>query len=861
MKKLRFNVTGMTCSACSSRLEKALKKLDGISDLSVNLLTETMTCKIDEEKLGQADLIEAVTKVGYGISPGQEACEPVRQIEASRLEGDGDNLTAELKRLLISLAIMLPMMVLAMGPMLGLPVPANTVMLRTILQFVMLLPILFLNRHFFVGGLTSLWQLNPNMDSLIAVGSGACTIYGLYIMFRMAYLFESGSDLEAVELSKLLYFESAAMVPVLVSLGKYFENKSKKKTSRAIEALMDLVPDKAIVVRKGLELEIPVQEIRPGDIVSIKPGMRIPVDGIVESGYTSVDESVVTGESMPVGKGKGDTVISASQNQNGHIFMEATKVGQDTTIAKIIELVEEASSSKAPIAGLADKIAGVFVPIVIAISILVLAAWLLAGYGMSTALNFAVSVLVISCPCALGLATPVAIMVGTGKGAELGILIKSGEALETLHRVDRVLFDKTGTLTRGKPYVAEVISFDEAYKQEEIVRLVAGLEKYSEHPLAKAITDYAEKAQISLARAEDVQAIPGKGLVGKVEDRQLLVGNRDLLVDEGVALLKAGAKERDLWKEGRTQVLVAVDSRLVGALAIMDLPKPEAAEVIRGLHAMGIKSAMLTGDNRRSAQAIGEEIGIDQLFSQVLPGDKERYVRKLQDQGDLVAMVGDGINDGPALARADVGIAIGAGTEVALESADIVLTGNSLAPILSSISLSKAVIRNIKQNLFWAFLYNLLLIPLAAGLLFLPFGLKLNPMIAAAAMSLSSICVVSNALRLRRFKAPELSRFEKSSCRLKGRPGQLEDEPNLGEKFIDGRREKGERKMVDQVYEVRGMMCSHCEATVERLLTELGASDVLASHSENKVSFKVQEGQADDGRYKEAIRKAGYEIK
>lgn len=883
LEKLRFNVTGMTCSACSARVEKAVNKIEGTSDVSVNLLTGKLSCKIDDAETSQKEIMDAVIDAGYGISlegatgSGQaptnaggscgSSCSVAASsgMGASNVLGEEDEVKGMFKRLTYSLAILIPMMVVTMGPMVGIPMPENTVMLRTILQFVMLVPILFLNRNFFIHGFKNLWRRSPNMDSLIAVGSGACTVYGLYVMFRMAYLFETGQTQMASHLAHELYFESAAMVPVLITLGKYFETRSKKKTTEAIEALMDLVPDTAILVKDGKEVEIPVANIVLGDILSIKPGMRIPVDGVVESGHTSIDESVVTGESIPVSKEKGDQLISASQNQNGHILMKATKVGEDTTIAKIIALVDEASSSKAPIARLADKIAGVFVPIVIGISLFVIAVWLIAGYEMSTALNFAVSVLVISCPCALGLATPVAIMVGTGKGAQLGILIKSGDALETLHEVECVLFDKTGTLTVGKPFVTEVISLDPSYTEEDIVSIVGGLEKASEHPLGQAIIDYAEQSQIDLKTADDAGAIPGKGIAGKIECKPVMAGNRRLLEEEGIDLSKAQAQLEDLSYRGRTQVLAVVDGKLVGSIGIMDVPKPESAEILKGLHDLGIKAAMVTGDHKGAAQAIAQEIGIDQVFSEVLPQDKEEYVRKLQDQGNKVAMVGDGINDAPALARADVGIAIGAGTEVAVESADIVLAGNNLDSILSSIRLSKAVIRNIKQNLFWAFFYNVSLIPLAAGVLFIPFGIKLNPMIAAAAMSLSSICVVSNALRLKRFKTTKSSSRieaekkaeEKAQVQLEAGQASWEEGGALSGKE-NGK--ESEDEMVEKTYEVTGMMCPHCEASVKKALEGVGAKDVLASHTDNKVTFKVDQA-VDESRLKEAIVEAGYEVK
>lgn len=840
MKKANFKIQGMTCSACSSRVEKAVDGLDGTSDVSVNLLTGDMSCQLNEDKISEREIIDAVQAAGYGISSKGE------MPGAADLQEHGeDEITSMFRRLVASLAIMIPMMIVAMGPMLGLPVPENTVMVRTILQFVMLVFIIFMNRQFFINGFRNLWQRSPNMDSLIAVGSGACTVYGLYVMFRMAYLFEMGAVDQAMEISHLLYFESAAMVPVLILLGKYFETKSKKKTTEAIEALMELVPDQAVVIRNGVEVTIPVDEIALGDVISIKPGMRIPVDGVVKSGYTSVDESVVTGESIPVSKEEGDTVISASQNQNGHILIEATKVGENTTIAKIIALVEQASSSKAPIARLADKIAGVFVPIILAISVVVLAIWLIAGYETSVALNFAVSVLVISCPCALGLATPVAIMVGTGKGAQLGILIKSGDALETLHKIDWVLFDKTGTLTEGKPFVTEIISLDENYSKEDILAIVGALEQASEHPLGKAIINHAEEARVDLRAAEEAYAIPGKGIAGKIEGKEVLAGNYRLIEEKGISIANGEEELEELKEKGRTQVLAVVNGKLVGTIGIMDVPKPEASKVLKDLHDLGVKSAMVTGDHRGAAEAVAEQIGIDEVFSEVLPDDKEAYVRRLQQDGDLVAMVGDGINDAPALARSDVGIAIGAGTEVAVESADIVLAGNNLDSIVSSIRLSKAVIRNIKQNLFWAFFYNVLLIPLAAGALFIPFGIQLNPMIAAAAMSMSSICVVGNALRLKRFKAT-------NSYDAQGLPGNASRE---------GLKEESEEEMISKEYEVKGMMCPHCEATVQKALTEAGASDVVASHEEGKVRFKVHDSDVDDAKFYEAIKSAGYEIK
>lgn len=752
MRKEKFSVTGMTCSACSAAVERAVGKMEGVSSVNVNLLANNMVVEYDESLLEAGRIISAVTEAGYTAALDAGTTAPTSAQATNQVQDE----IAEMKqRVIVSLAFMVVLMYVAMGPMLGLPIPSFLVGLENaatmaLTQFLLTLPVLYVNRQYFQTGFKTLWRRNPNMDSLIAIGSGAAVAYGVFALFRIVYGLGHG-NLDLVQrYSHDLYFESATMILALITLGKFLEARSKGRTSDAIAKLMDLAPKVATVIRDNQEVEIPVAEIVEGDIIVIRPGQSIPVDGVIVEGSSAIDESAITGESIPVAKNVGDRVISATINKAGSFRFEATRIGDDTTLAQIIRLVEEASSSKAPIAKLADKISGIFVPVVIAIAVAAFIVWLLLGYPFEFALTIAVAVLVISCPCALGLATPVAIMVGTGQGALHGILIKSAEALETAHSVDTIVLDKTGTITEGKPQVTDIIP-STGLSEKELLTIGASLEKPSEHPLAEAIVSKAAEESIQLETVTDFLAVPGKGIQAKLNGQQFLAGNLAFMQENAVNLGSLEELADNLAEQGKTPMYFASDQQVLGIIAVADVVKSSSKRAIQELKNLGIDVVMLTGDNKRTAEAIRRELGIDTAIAEVLPEDKEREIRSLQEQGKTVAMVGDGINDAPALARSDVGIAIGAGTDVALESADVVLMKNDLLDVSTAIKLSKATLRNIKQNLFWAFFYNSLGIPLAAGLLYPFFGWRLSPMYAAAAMSLSSIFVVSNALRLRRF--------------------------------------------------------------------------------------------------------------
>ena len=751
MKKEKFNVVGMTCSACSAAVEKAVGHMDGVSSVNVNLLANHMTVEFDDTVVEASSIISAVTDAGYSASlAGAES--QVANADKNHVQDEIDEMK---QRTIVSMVFMILLMYVAMGHMVGLPVPSfllgvENATTMALTQFLLTLPVVYINRKYYQTGFKTLWRRSPNMDSLIAIGSGAAIVYGVFAMFRIGWGL-GHRDLDLVmRYSHDLYFESAAMILALITLGKFLEARSKGRTSDAIAKLIDLAPKVATVIRDGQEVEVPVLNLVEGDIIVIKPGQSIPVDGVIVEGNSAVDESALTGESIPVAKGVGDQVISATINKAGAFRFRATRIGDDTTLAQIIRLVEEASSSKAPIAKLADKISGIFVPVVITISIAAFIVWLLLGYPFEFALTIGVAVLVISCPCALGLATPVAIMVGTGQGALHGILIKSAEALETSHAVDTVVLDKTGTITEGKPQVTDIVPGSNL-SPTELLTLGASLEKPSEHPLAEAIVTKGQEEQIPLESVEDFLAVPGKGVQGTINNQVYLAGNLSFMRDNEIDLGEFEAKADRLAEQGKTPMYFASQGQILGIIAVADVVKPTSKQAIQDLTKLGIDVVMLTGDNKRTAEAIRRELGIKTVIAEVLPEDKEREIRNLQGQGQIVAMVGDGVNDAPALARADVGIAIGAGTDVAIESADIVLMKDDLKDVTTAIKLSKATLRNIKQNLFWAFFYNTLGIPLAAGLLYPFFGWRLNPMYAAAAMSLSSIFVVSNALRLRRF--------------------------------------------------------------------------------------------------------------
>ena len=834
--KQKFDVQGMTCAACSAHVEKAVCKVAGVDGVNVNLLGNSMVVDYDEGATDAGQIIHAVEEAGYGASlpAAKGATAQPKQVNMMEEEAAGMK-----RRFLTSLIFLVPLFYIAMGHMMGWPLPAffhdpGNVFVVALIQFLLTLPIMYINDKYYKVGFKTLWHRSPNMDSLIALGSAAAVIYGVAALFQIAWGLGHGDQVRVDRWSMDLYFESAGMILTLITLGKWLETRSKGKTSQAITRLMDLAPKTAAVLRDGAEVEIPVEEVRVGDQVVVRPGGRIPVDGVVVEGSSSVDESALTGESLPVEKGIGDQVAAATINKSGYFVFRATRVGEDTTLAQMIKLVEEASASKAPIAKLADKVAGVFVPVVIGIALVTAIVWFVLTRSIESALTAGVAVLVISCPCALGLATPVAIMVGTGKGAENGILIKSAEALETLHTVRTVVVDKTGTLTQGKPAVTDCIPA-EGVTEEELLCVAASLEKPSEHPLAEAILTEAEERSIPLAPIQNFAALSGRGVRGILHGVPVLAGNRAMLEEAGIALEAFGDRGEALAQGGKTPLYFAEAGKMLGVVAVADPPKPTSAAAVRGFRELGIDVVMLTGDNRRTAEAVGRELGVTQVIAEVLPQDKEKVVADLQAQGKRVAMIGDGINDAPALARADVGMAIGAGTDVAIESADVVLMKSDLLDAVTAVRLSKKVIRNIKENLFWAFIYNIIGIPLAAGVWFPITGWQLSPMFGAAAMSLSSVCVVSNALRLKFFRP----------LHQEAPAEQIETQ-------------KGSSTMT-KTMTINGMMCAHCQAHVEKALNAIDGVTATVDLAAKTATVTLSHEVADEV-LKNAVTEAGYEV-
>ena len=954
--KERYHVTGMSCSACSSHVEKAVNKLENVEKASVNLLTETMDVTYDETKITSTEIIDAVVKAGYGASVmtegsaagagGQSTFGNAGSIGRSVADGKQElqqKLDADARamkwRLGISIGFLIPLMYVSMHHMLkewfGIPVPAfivNTMhgnanaMNFALTQFLLLLPILYVNRKFFSVGFKTLAHRSPNMDSLIALGSGAALVYGIFAMYRISYGLGYG-DMAVVEhYSHDLYFESSGTILTLITVGKYLESRSKGKTSEAITKLMNLAPKVAILVTEdGQEKEVPTESLQKGDIFLVKPGSLVPVDGIVLEGNSSVDEAAITGESVPVEKQAGDHVVSATVNKAGFLKCRADRVGDDTTLAQIIRLVEEASASKAPIAQLADKVAGVFVPTVMTISLITLIVWLISGATAEFAISTAIAVLVISCPCALGLATPVAIMVGTGVGAGNGILIKTGEALQQAKEIDTVVLDKTGTITSGKLKVEEVGGYQSDFPADAMMQIAAALEKKSEHPLAEAVVEYAESFQLTIPEIVDFKATFGRGVEGalaadfhaekvakkdgptavfyagkrdstadvpensgKIAEQnpatgiaradadsvtfpagtKFYVGNLAFLQEKNITLPQGAAEGLNrMADEGMTPLLVAQEGRFLGIIGVSDTVKATSYEAINAWEKMGVRVIMLTGDNRRTAEAVRQKLGISEVVAEVLPQDKEKKVSELKAQGHKVAMIGDGINDAPALAAADVGMAIGAGTDVAMESADIILMKNDLRDAVTAMKLSRAVIRNIKENLFWAFFYNCIGIPLAAGVLYPSFGIRLNPMFGAAAMSLSSIFVVGNALRLRGFKSgftplktgtPEAARTEQETTQaaVEGEQCILEAPAEQNSK-----EEKERTNTMTKVISIEGMMCSHCTGTVQKALEAVeGVKAVTMSLEQKNATVELASDVADEVLTK-AVVDAGYEVK
>ena len=827
--KLRFQVTGMSCAACSARVEKVSGQVPGVEKAEVNLLAGTMAVEARDRSVIPA-IVKAVQDAGYGAIPEGEK-------QAAPAQAPADQALKEMKIRIIGSAILLViLMYFTMGHMIGLPAPhwyhgTENALVAALLQFFLTLPIVYLNRVYYTRGLKALWKRAPNMDSLIAVGSLAALIYGIAALFVMARAMGHGDWDTVTRYSENLYFESAATILTLITLGKFLETRAKGKTGDAIRQLMDLRPKTASVRRGDAVVEVPVEEVQVGDTVVVRSGGSIPVDGTVLSGRASVDQSALTGESVPVEKEPGDPVSAATINTEGYLEFRAEKVGQDTTLAQVIRMVEEAGGSKAPIARLADKIAGVFVPVVMTIAAGTFLVWMLAGQTLEFALTSAISVLVISCPCALGLATPVAIMVGTGQGARMGVLFKNAEALENLHRVDTVVLDKTGTLTTGKPAVTDILPAQMG--EETLLSLAAALEEKSEHPFAKAILERQGDAPHPIA--EDFETLPGRGVAGTVGGRKYYGGNRRLMEELGVSVPALP----QLAGAGKTPLYFAEENGdYLGTIAAADVLKPDSVAAVKAMGSLGLETVMLTGDNENTARAIAASAGISQVISDVLPGDKAGAVEKLQKAGHRVLMVGDGINDAPALVTADVGMAIGAGTDIAMESADVVLMQGSLSGVSKAVELSRATIRNIRENLFWAFFYNTLGIPIAAGVLYPAFHLQLSPMLGAAAMSLSSVFVVSNALRLRLFKP-------KTASAVGNHPA-----PKV--------RKIKEEKPMETTIKVNGMMCGHCKARVEQACMAVpGAKEAVADLEKKQVTVK---GTAAPEALKKAITDAGYEV-
>ncbi len=865
MKTEKYNVTGMTCAACQANVTRCVQKLEGVQEVNVSLLANQMTVVYDEGKLDSANIEHAVREIGYGASSLEQTGTKsggFRSEWQRRQDQAEESRVAMKKRLISSVVLLVPLMYIAMGGMMSLPMPGfltgmENTLVNALAQLCITVPILIINKHFYTNGFKALLHRAPNMDSLVAIGSGASLVYGLFAMFRMAYGFGHG-DMELVhEYAHALYFESAAMILTLVTVGKYLEARSKAKTSDALGKLVDLAPKTAVVVRGGAEQTIPAEQVVAGDVVVIRPGEGIPVDGVVIEGHGYVDQAAITGESIPVEKQEGDTVISATINKNGSFRFRASRVGEDTTLSQIIRLVDEASNSKAPIARLADKVSGIFVPVVIGIALVTAIVWLIAGQGFEFALSNAISVLVISCPCALGLATPVAIMVGTGKAAEMGILIKSAESLENLHNVDTIVLDKTGTITSGHPSVTDLIVLDPSLTEREFLMEAAAAEKGSEHPLAQAVVERAAKDGGELSGAEAFETVAGRGVKAVVNGKAYLAGNPAFLEENSVLggdvhSERARQEAKRLAGEGKTPLLFARDGKLAGIIAVADTIRESSRAAIRRFNEMGLHVVMLTGDNKVTAEAIRKELGIEKAISDVLPTEKEANIRALQQEGHKVAMVGDGINDAPALTRADIGIAIGAGTDIAIESADVVLMKDSLYDVAAAIDLSRAVVRNIHMNLFWAFFYNILGIPLAAGVLYPAFQLRLSPMIGSAAMSLSSVCVVTNALRLRFFKKKEEP--QESSAALR------KTEPALDRKKETGALPDNQKGMVmmKKVLKVDGMMCAHCQMHVQKALAAVdGVAEAVVDLEKKQAEVSLAK-DVPDQVLMDAVTEAGY---
>ena len=838
--KERFDVSGMTCASCQANVQKAVEKL-GVDFVNVNLISETMTVSYDDGKISENDIIKAVEKIGYGAKVKNK-----NNLKENNKTFDEEKVVKN--RLIISFIFLIPLMYVSMGHMINFPLPHFLMGARgsvnfAFLQFLLTLPIVFVNRIFYISGFKALFNKASNMDTLVGLGSFAALIYGIFAIMRMAY----GLGFEKFEIVENyrdnLYFESSAMILTLITLGKYFEKKSKGQTKKSLESLMDLAPKKARILKDKKEVEILVEDLKKGDLILVRPGEAIPVDGIVKEGSSLVDESAITGESIPVNKNIGDEVISATLNKQGSFIFEATKVGEDTTLSKIIELVNQANETKAPIAKLADKISAIFVPTVMIISLITFVIWMILGYGFEFSLNFAISVLVISCPCALGLATPMAIMVATGKSAQFGLLFKNAESLENLHKVDTILLDKTGTITEGKPQVTDIIS---EIDENEFIKIASSIENNSEHPLSHAISEYAKAKNIQAKNIEDFEAISGKGIKAKYENKIYYGGNISLMKEKNIDLKSYEKKADKFSNEGKTSMYFADEKNVIGIIAVQDKPKNLSKIAIDEMKKMGYEVRMITGDNEKTAEAIKNALNIDEKYAEVLPQDKEKEIKNLQKLGKKVLMVGDGINDAPALVRSDVSMAIGNGTDVAIESADIILINNNILDIVSALKLSKSTIKIIKENLFWAFFYNIIGIPLAAGLLYPAFGLKLSPMFGAFAMSFSSIFVCLNSLRLRKFKA-NFENEEKIKEEI-----QKEKNKNIKEKKMN--------ELNKMIVEINQMSCNHCKNRVEEILRNISGIENAEVNLDEKLAEVDYFGAIDENEIKEKINDAGYEF-
>ena len=866
MKTQKYNITGMTCAACSAHVEKAAAGVEGVREVTVSLLMNNMTVKYEEPASSEA-ICAAVEAAGYGAAPAGPDSAGRAAAGADAME---DHETPRIrKRLIASLCLLLPLMYVSMGHLMwGWYMPgafADNPWAIALYQLLLTGLIMVINQKFFISGFRGLLHGAPNMDALVALGSGAAFVYSTAVMFRMGAYMDDGSGMMARHCLHDMYFESAATILTLITVGKMLESYSKGKTTNAIKSLMDLAPKTAHVIRNGEETTIPAQEIEEGDLFIVRPGESLPADGEVLEGESAVDESALTGESLPVDKHPGDRVSTATLNQNGALTCRAVRVGKDTTLQQIIDMVEDSVATKAPIAQIADRVAAVFVPAVIALAVITGLIWLAAGAGVGKALSYAISVLVISCPCSLGLATPVAIMVGNGVGAKHGILFKNAAALEHAGKVDFVVLDKTGTVTEGCPGVTDLCPA-EGVTEQELLRTAASLESKSEHPLAKAVCEYAARQEAEEIPVEGFRALPGWGVEGTLNGAAVLGGNAALMKERGLIGEDALRRGEELAQDGKTPLYFAAAGRLLGMIAVADTVKADSAEAVKELRRMGIQVVMLTGDNRRTALAIGRQVGISDIVSDVLPQDKEAVVRKLEEYG-RTAMVGDGINDAPALTRADIGIAIGAGADVALEAADIVLMRSQLQDVPAAIRLSRQALKNIRENLFWAFFYNCIGIPLAAGILVPAFGISLNPMFAAAAMSLSSFCVVTNALRLNLFsirsdrkdrKKKEISMPELSGFGDKEQADRTGPEEVLPELPVGGQNKEG-NKMV-KTLDIEGMMCAHCQAHVKQALEGVeGVREVTVSLEEKKAVVTADDTVADQTLI-DAVKESGYQV-